>query len=72
MRDGMAILESVVNDEITNSKLSGVRTVIENNKLVLVVDNDKSLPSLIGKITELIDYLLGYENNTMWDKLNEQ
>ena len=75
MRDGMAILKSVVSAEIAKDetvKDLNLKVSTEDNVLVLTIDNDKSLPSLIGKITELIDHILGYENNTIWDELNEQ
>ena len=70
MRDGMIILESVVNGEIANSKISKV--FVEDNKLVFIIKKKKNFPSLLNKITQLIDYLLGYENDTMWDKLGAQ
>ena len=70
MKDGMAVLETIVNGEIVNSKIS--KAFVENNKLVLLIDDEKNFPSLLTKITQLIDHLLGYENDTMWDKLESQ
>ena len=70
MKNGMYALETVVNGEIANSKIS--KAFVEGNKLVLLVDDEKNFPSLLTKITQLIDHLLGNQNDTMWDKLTEK
>ena len=68
----MDILKTAIDEEISNNKISGVKTSIENNILVLTFDKWKEIHDLTPYINSLINHLLWSETNSIWSKLSEK
>ena len=70
--ESMIILKSAIDEELDINKISGIKTSIENNVLVLTFDKWKEVHDLTPYINSLIDEILGIESNSIWSKLANQ
>ena len=70
--NAMNILKSAIDEELANNKISGIKTSIENNVLVLTFDKGKEVHDLTPYINSLINEILGIESNSIWSKLSKQ
>jgi hypothetical protein len=56
--NAMNILKNAVDEELSNNKISGIKTSIENNVLVLTFDKGKKVNDLTPYINSLINQIL--------------
>jgi len=70
--NAMNILKTAVDEELTDNKISWIKTSIENNILVLTFDKGKEVHDLAPYINSLINQILWIESNSIWSKLANQ
>jgi hypothetical protein len=68
----MNILKEAVDEELSSKNITGIRTSIEDNKLVLILSEGKTISDLTPYKDSLINLMLGYDEVSIWSKLSQQ
>lgn len=71
-KDAMNILKEAVDEELSSKNITGIRTSIEDNKLVLILSEGKTISDLTPYKDSLINLMLGYDGVSIWSKLSQQ